>query len=305
MKRILAVLGVTGLALTGASATAFATDESSGGGGEKITICHATGSETNPYVPITISLNALNAHIGHQHEEDIIPANDGKALPGGRNLDKVDWWNSGCAKPGGSPHEDKEPHEDKDKKITICHATGSESNPYVVITVALRGLNGHAGDHHQHSADIIPPNHGKVVPYGQNWTDDGKATYNNGCVPVKVTPVVPPVNHPVVPPAVVPPAVVPPAVVPPAVVPPAAVSPAVTPVVPVAPAPRGAAAGGGAGAVVAPNEGFNVQTAVSESAGPAPDPWLGGVAAVLLAGAAITARRTLAGGGCLRRLHRG
>lgn len=287
MKRIIAVLGVTSLALLGASATALATDESSGGG-EKITICHATGSETNPYVPITISLNALKAHMGHQHEEDIIPANNGKALPGGRNLDKADWWNAGCAKPAGSPHEDK------DKKITICHATGSESNPYVVITIALQGLNGHAGDHHQHSADIIPPN--KVIYDGQNWTDEGKATYNNGCVPVKV----PPVNPPAVPPAVVPPAVVPPAVVPPAVVP-----PVVTPVVPVASAPGAAAAGGGAGAVVAPNEGFNVQTAVPESAGRALDPWIGGVAAVLLAGAAITARRTLTGGGRDRRVHRG
>jgi len=277
MKRILAVLGVASLALLGATATASATDENSGGG-EKITICHATGSETNPYVPITIDLHALNAHLGHQHDQDIIPANAGKVLPGGRNLDKVDWWNAGCAKPGGSPHEDN------DKKITICHATGSESNPYVEITIALPGLNGHAGDHHQHSEDIIPSNYGKVIPEGQNWTDEGKATYYNGCVPVEVPPVVPPVNPPAVPPAVVPPADVP---------------PAVTPVVPEAPAP------GGAGAVVAPNEGFNVQTAVSDQAGPALAPWMGGLAAVLLAGAAIAARRTFAGGGSGGRLYRG
>lgn len=36
--------------------------------------------------------------------------------------------------------------------ITICHATGSESNPYVEITVDLNGLNGH-GDHPD---DLIP-----------------------------------------------------------------------------------------------------------------------------------------------------
>ncbi|MDP2339856.1 MAG: hypothetical protein Q8O67_02775 [Deltaproteobacteria bacterium] len=40
----------------------------------KITICHATGSETNPYVEITISVNALPAHEEHQNYEDIIPA---------------------------------------------------------------------------------------------------------------------------------------------------------------------------------------------------------------------------------------
>lgn len=45
-----------------------------GYGGEKITICHATGSETNPYVEITISVSALPAHENHQNQEDIIPA---------------------------------------------------------------------------------------------------------------------------------------------------------------------------------------------------------------------------------------
>jgi hypothetical protein len=286
MKRILAALGVTSLALLGASATAFATDESSEGGGEKITICHATGSETNPYVPITISVNALNAHMGHQHDQDIIPANNGKALPGGRNLDKLDWWDAGCGKPGGTPHEDYS------KKITICHATGSETNPYVEITMALQGLNGHAGDHHQHSGDIIPPNDGAVIPWGQNWDDEGKATYGNSCVPAEEPYVVPPTDTPVVPPDT--------PVVPPADTP--VVPPADTPVVPGAPAP--AAPGGGAAAVVAHNEGFNVQTAVSGTDGPAAAPWIGGVAALLFAGAVVAARRTLPSGGSHNGQHR-
>ena len=42
-----------------------------GGGNDKITICHATGSSTNPYVVITISVNGLNGH--GDHEGDIIP----------------------------------------------------------------------------------------------------------------------------------------------------------------------------------------------------------------------------------------
>lgn len=281
MKRILAALGVTSLALFGATATAFATGESDGGG--KITVCHATGSESNPYVPITIDLNGLNGHVGHQHSEDIIPANNGKVLPGGQNLHKVDWWNAGCAKPGGQ-HTPPPKDHGNDKKITICHATGSESNPYRVITIALQGLNGHAGAHHQHSEDIIPPNDGKVIPGGQNWTAEGQATYNNNCVPVKVT-VTPPTTPPTVPPAG-------------GVVPPAG---AVVP----RPNPGGAVAGGGAGAVAAPNQGFNVQTAVSGSAGMDPVPWIGGVAAVLLAGAALAARRTLANAGSHHSKHRG
>ncbi|TAK14689.1 MAG: fasciclin domain-containing protein [Anaerolineae bacterium] len=50
--------------------------------GEKITICHATGSEKNPYVMITISVNGLNGHEDHQNGEDIIPAPAG-GCPGG------------------------------------------------------------------------------------------------------------------------------------------------------------------------------------------------------------------------------
>jgi hypothetical protein len=40
----------------------------------KITICHATGSSTNPYVEITVSRNAVKAHADHQDGRDIIPA---------------------------------------------------------------------------------------------------------------------------------------------------------------------------------------------------------------------------------------
>lgn len=40
----------------------------------KTTICHATGSETNPYVRITVSDEALPAHAAHQDGRDIIPA---------------------------------------------------------------------------------------------------------------------------------------------------------------------------------------------------------------------------------------
>ena len=38
----------------------------------KITICHATGSATNPFVQITISVNGLHGH--GKHADDIVPA---------------------------------------------------------------------------------------------------------------------------------------------------------------------------------------------------------------------------------------
>jgi hypothetical protein len=40
----------------------------------KTTICHSTGSDTNPYVTITVSDNALKAHARHHDGRDIIPA---------------------------------------------------------------------------------------------------------------------------------------------------------------------------------------------------------------------------------------
>jgi hypothetical protein len=262
MKRILAAMGVMGLALVGATAPATASPP------EQITLCHATGSATNPYVPVTIDLNGLNGHVGHQHDEDIIPANDGNILPAGQNLDKVDIWNAGCAVPGGPPNGNG------DHKITICHATGSTTNPFVVITVDLHALNGHAGSGHQNGEDIIPPNNGTVVPAGQNWTAEGQATFNNDCVPTTVPPVVPPV-----------------------------VPPGVNPVVPGAGNPTGAAVGAtvGAGAVAATNPGFNVQTAVAGSSDVALAPWAGGLAVMLLAAAGVAARKTLPASGPVSR----
>lgn len=64
-----------------------------------------------------------------------VPHGNGAGNPGGQNPG---------AENGGGP----------DGKITICHATGSATNPYVEITISVNGLNGHA-DHHDHG-DIVP-----------------------------------------------------------------------------------------------------------------------------------------------------
>lgn len=95
----------------------------------------------------------------------------------------------------------------KSDKVTICHATNSHTNPYVVIKVNSSSINelknphstnGH-GTHEggvwykgiaDHSwGDIIPAFEspkGNKYP-GQNWSEKGKAIYNNGCKGV-VTP---------------------------------------------------------------------------------------------------------------------
>ncbi|MET3718497.1 MULTISPECIES: hypothetical protein [unclassified Arthrobacter] len=296
MKRILAALGVTGLALLGATAPAAATDEAEAD--HKITICHATGSESNPYVSVTIDLHALKAHLDHQNGDDIIPANDGKVLPWGQNLDKLDIWNAGCAVPEDHGNGHGHGNGEDGHKVTICHATGSESNPYVEITVDFKGVKAHA----QHGDDIIP---GNSKWEGQNWDEDGQATYNNGCVPCPpevVTPEEPvetPVETPVTPvtpetPPVTPVTPVTPET--PPVPPVTPETPPVTPVTPVTPVetPTGAVVGppAGAGVVVANNPGFNVQTAVAPS-GTVLAPWAAGLIVMLLAVAGVAARRVL------------
>ncbi len=92
----------------------------------KISICHVTGSESNPYNEISVSINGLNGHVNHMG--DLIPA------PA-----------AGCPSTLLVATEGK---------ITICHATGSDKNPYNEITVSINGLEGHGN----HEGDIIPMN---------------------------------------------------------------------------------------------------------------------------------------------------
>ena len=67
---VFALLAFVGLVAFAPAASAAAPAAKAG----KTTICHATDSTTNPYVEITISNNALDAHRRHQDGRDIIPA---------------------------------------------------------------------------------------------------------------------------------------------------------------------------------------------------------------------------------------
>ena len=81
-------------------------------------------------------------------------------------------------------------------KIRICHATDSNSNPYVNPNVNISSSGHLQGGHDTEHlgplwpatgddgkwGDIIPPyTYGDFVYEGHNWTEEGQAIYNNGC----------------------------------------------------------------------------------------------------------------------------
>ena len=144
---------------------------------EKITICHFTGSETNPYNEIEVSVHGLNGHGAHVGDIIPAPANGCPTIPLVIENDMI----SICHATGDDtvPYEEIEVHingldghathegdlvpapengcpetllTSNNGKITICHATSSKKNPYNETTVSINGLNGHG----KHADDIIP-----------------------------------------------------------------------------------------------------------------------------------------------------
>ena len=68
-------------------------------------------------------------------------------------------------------------------KVTICHATASESNPYVVETVdqdSILNGSGH-GNSGINVGDIVRHSrmHGELP--STSWTTEGRAIFNHGC----------------------------------------------------------------------------------------------------------------------------
>ncbi|MDQ3880460.1 MAG: hypothetical protein M3295_05255 [Chloroflexota bacterium] len=110
------------------------TEPPGGDDDDKIGICHATGSDTNPYVFVEVSLNAVNSGGHGDHEGDILGVESAENCPGPVVTEP----------PGG---------DDDDDKIGICHATGSDTNPYVFVEVSVNAVN--SGGHGDHEGDIL------------------------------------------------------------------------------------------------------------------------------------------------------
>ncbi|SMB89325.1 hypothetical protein [Deinococcus hopiensis] len=124
---------------------------------DKVTLCHRTASESNPYVSVTVSRNALDTHSGHG---DIIPAPAG-GCPAGTDAGNGGGAGNGnaggngnvSAPPAGTtpPVQRGEGNTNENDKVTLCHRTASESNPYVSVTISRNALDTHSGH-----GDIIP-----------------------------------------------------------------------------------------------------------------------------------------------------
>ena len=66
------------------------------------------------------------------------------------------------------------------RHVTICHATGSASHPYVMISPSVSGVfHGHLG--HQDARDIIPAFTYNGQTYSQNMDSAGLAIFKAGC----------------------------------------------------------------------------------------------------------------------------
>jgi len=125
----------------------------------KITICHATSSAVNPYNKITIALSGLSGH--GKHEQDLILQSDTEDCPNGTQTPTLTLTPDGTltVTPTITPTptvtltpQVTDTTSGDGEKITICHATGSKKNRYVMITISVNGLNGHE----KHDGDIIP-----------------------------------------------------------------------------------------------------------------------------------------------------
>ena len=197
---------------------------------QKVTLCHRTNSDHNPYVRITVSINSViksSGHDGHNgpvyaaglkaaHQKwgDIIPAfsYDGGSYPGQNWAAGSAIFGAGCAVGNGGGHTTPPTTitvtatpsgggGGTSQKVTLCHRTNSDHNPYVRITVSINSViksSGHDGHNgpvyaagmkaaHQKWGDIIPSftytaKTGDTASYGgKNWPA-GQAIFDAGCM---------------------------------------------------------------------------------------------------------------------------
>jgi hypothetical protein len=78
--------------------------------------------------------------------------------------------------------------------VDMCHATGSASNPFVLISPSASGA--YHGHWSHHGGDIIPPFEFQGRTYSLNWFGESIDIFNNACEPIQPEEVEPPVVEP-------------------------------------------------------------------------------------------------------------
>jgi CHRD domain len=153
VKRLLiATIAAVPILLAGAAAVAQGQEARTVAPPSKITVCHDTGSASNPFRRITISSRAVTNP----------KSKSGRLLRGHlrHTGDAVVVGTAACPAAAVTPAKTNVPAT----RVTICHATGSTSNPFRRITVSSRAvtnptsssgkvLRGHMG----HTGDLLMP----------------------------------------------------------------------------------------------------------------------------------------------------
>ncbi|MDD5214388.1 MAG: hypothetical protein PHQ03_02480 [Methylococcales bacterium] len=102
----------------------------------KVAICHATGSASNPFTKIEISLSGLNGHDGHPQDEFLNVVSNLCGTTGlSPDIDGNDTTSSGSTSKDSKPEESKESKDSKeakdskpeDKKTTNCQPASNDT----------------------------------------------------------------------------------------------------------------------------------------------------------------------------------
>jgi hypothetical protein len=149
----------------------------------KVYICHATGSATNPYVLIHVSSHALPAHTRHQDGRDIVLGPNPGACPTVAAQTKQQ---EQPASSGVKAAVKTNEQAAGKGKVFICHATGSATNPFVLIHVSVNAVPAHT--RHQDGRDIVLGDKPGPCPTAQQQQQQNAAVTPAAATPAAATP---------------------------------------------------------------------------------------------------------------------